>query len=223
MDILPPANKQELLKRANHLAGLTLGQLAHQLGVTSPTAIRHAKGWAGKLLELALGANAANTPQPDFIQLDIELKTIPINHVGKPQESTYICMVQLDQQQLRHWDTSLVKHKLTEVLWIPIEATKTTPLAQRRIGNPLLWRPNAAQATQLQQDWQELADMIALGELDKISAEMGKYLQIRPKASNAQSLTQDKNQIGVATLPRGFYLRASFTNLLLNNQSTTIS
>ena len=65
------------------------------------------------------------------------------------------------------------------------------------------------QEKQLRQDWQELCDRIALGEIDKLSAAQGKYLQIRPKAANAAALTRDKNQTGAAsaTLPRGFYLR----------------
>lgn len=217
MNVLPPVNKQELLDRINKLTGITLQQLAHQMNFEIPTEMRHAKGWTGRLLEAALGANAASAPKPDFINLGIELKTVPINQTGKPQESTYICTVQLDHKLLSSWERSLVKHKLTKVLWVPIEATKTTPLSLRRIGNSILWQPNENQERQLREDWQELSDMIAMGDLDKISSSMGKYLQIRPKASNARSLTQDKNQIGFKklTLPRGFYLRSAFTHSII--------
>lgn len=218
MNVLPPINKQELLDRANKLTGITLQQLANQMQVIVPTEMRHAKGWAGKLLELALGANAGSAPEPDFIQLGVELKTIPVDESGKPKESTYICVVQLDPKALMSWESSLVKHKLNEVLWVPVEATKTTPLSLRRIGSPVLWQANEQQEKQLQEDWQELSDMVAFGELDKISSSMGKYLQIRPKAANASSLTQDKNQTGVkkSTLPRGFYLRPSFTHSIIS-------
>lgn len=217
MKIKPPVTEQELLKGAKSLAGITLQQLANQLSIPVPAEMKHAKGWTGSLLETALGANAANSPEPDFVNLGIELKTIPIDEKGNPKESTYICVTQLDPIALSSWETSLVKRKLSHVLWIPIEAVKDIPIALRRIGTPKLWRPDAEQENQLHEDWQELCDMIAMGDLDKISSSMGKYLQIRPKAANASILTKDKNQTGndTLTLPRGFYLRSSFTRQII--------
>ncbi|MBL1142339.1 MAG: DNA mismatch repair endonuclease MutH [Proteobacteria bacterium] len=219
MKTLPPINKVELMKRANTLAGITIQQLASKMHVDVPESLVHAKGWFGNLLEHYLGAEAASAAKPDFINLNIELKTIPIDENGKPKESTYICVVQLDPVALSSWDNSLVKHKLTEVLWIPFEASKTIPVALRRIGTPVLWKPDTKQERQLKQDWQELCDLIVLGEIDKISSTMGSYLQIRPKAANARSLTIDKNQssLNTFTLPRGFYLRPSFTHSIVTS------
>lgn len=214
-----PANKQELMERANSLAGITIQQLANKMSADVPESLIHAKGWFGNLLERYLGAEAASAPVPDFINLGVELKTIPIDENGKPKESTYICVAQLDPIALSSWENSLVKHKLTEVLWIPFEASKTIPVSLRRIGSPVLWKANAEQEEQLKKDWQELCDMITLGDVDKISSSMGTYLQIRPKAANANSLTKDKNQSGPnsLTLPQGFYLRPSFTHSIFSS------
>jgi DNA mismatch repair protein MutH len=219
MKIQAPVNKKELMERANSLAGLTIQQLANKMKADVPGTLIHAKGWFGNLLESYLGAEATSLPKPDFINLGIELKTIPINENGKPKESTYICTAQLDPVALSSWQNSLVKHKLTEVLWIPFEASKTIPVSLRRIGSPILWKPDENQEKQLKDDWQELCDLIALGEIDKISSSMGTYLQIRPKAANASSLTKDKNQSGsnALTLPRGFYLRPSFTHSIVSS------
>lgn len=217
MNTSTPVSKDELIERANSLAGITIQQLANKMQVDIPESLLHAKGWFGTLLEQYLGAEAASKAEPDFINLGIELKTIPIDENGKPKESTYICVVQLDPDSLSSWKNSLVKHKLNEVLWVPFEANKNTPIALRRIGTPVFWKPDAQQEKQLQQDWQELCDMIVMGEIDKISASMGSCLQIRPKAANANSLTIDKNQSSSAlTLPRGFYLRSSFTQSIVS-------
>jgi DNA mismatch repair protein MutH len=218
MTLSPPVTKQELMQRANGLAGITIQQLANKMEINIPESMTHAKGWFGNLLELALGATAASAPKPDFVNLNVELKSIPIDNNGNPKESTYICVAQLDPIALSSWETSLVKCKLTEVLWIPFEANKNTPVSLRRIGSPVLWQPNAAQEKQLKEDWQELCDMIVLGDIDKISSSMGKYLQIRPKAANSNSLTIDKNQTGEnnLTMPRGFYLRPSFTRSIIS-------
>ena len=209
----PPTTAQELMDRANKLSGITLQQLANQLQIQVPDKMKYAKGWIGNLLEHALGTTAANSPEPDFVELGIELKTIPIDMNGKPKESTYICVVQLDPDALSSWESSLVKRKLSHVLWIPIEAKKELSVSLRRIGSPVLWKPDTKQEKQLRKDWQELSDMIAMGNIDKISSTMGTYLQIRPKAANSKVLTIDKNQTDVkqTTLPRGFYLRSSFT------------
>ncbi|MCF6319568.1 MAG: DNA mismatch repair protein MutH, partial [Proteobacteria bacterium] len=72
-----PVNKQELMKRANSLAGLTIQQLANKMKTDIPESLIHAKGWFGNLLEDYLGAEAASSPKPDFFNLGIELKTIP--------------------------------------------------------------------------------------------------------------------------------------------------
>jgi DNA mismatch repair protein MutH len=215
----PPVTKQQLLERAASLAGITIQQLANRMSMPVPDSMIRAKGWFGNLLELALGANAASAPEPDFVNLGIELKSIPIDANGNPKESTYICMAQLDPESLSLWETSLVKCKLTEVLWIPFEVNKDIPIALRRIGSPVLWRPDIAQEQQLKADWQELCDMIVLGNIDKISSSMGTYLQIRPKAADSSSLTKNKNQTGQnkLTLPRGFYLRSSFTRTIVTN------
>lgn len=218
MKIKPPVTEQDLLDRASRLTGITLQQLASQLHIQVPNEMKYAKGWTGTLLETALGANAANSPEPDFIDLAIELKSIPVDDEGNPKESTYICVTQLDPIALSSWETSLVKRKLSHVLWIPIEAAKNIPIALRHIGTPKLWHPDVEQENQLREDWQELCDMIVMGDIDKISSSMGKYLQIRPKAANARILTKDKNQTGnnKATLPRGFYLRSSFTRQIIS-------
>jgi DNA mismatch repair protein MutH len=61
-------------------------------------------------------------------------------------------------------------------------------------------------------------NMVQTGQLEQITARYGKYLQIRPKAQNARSLRKGINAEGdiVQTLPRGFYLRTSFTATIIN-------
>lgn len=215
---LTPQTEAELLARADAVAGLSLAQLARQMGVLLPKNLLQAKGWVGMLIERALGASSGSLPQPDFLQLGIELKTLPIHSNGKPRESTYVCSASLLTVGEEHtWHNSLVYRKLARVLWVPIEGDPKVPLAERRIGSAFLWSPSAAQASILQKDWQELTDMMSMGELDTITAHHGQYLQIRPKAANAKSLCLGINQEGekVLTLPRGFYLRTCFTLQLL--------
>lgn len=217
MIIHPPKSERELLERAHSLAGLSIRELANRVNVSVPENLRREKGWQGQLLEICLGANAGNKPEPDFVDIGVELKTLPIDVSGKPKETTFVSSIPLLELGRLTWETSVVRKKLSRVLWVPVEATPDIPLPERRVGTALLWSPSEAQEAILRNDWQELTDMMNLGQLESITARHGVYLQVRPKAANAKSLCYGFNQEGkkVLTLPRGFYLRTTFTSQLL--------
>ena len=212
-----PKTTEELLSRAQAIAGLSFGDLATQLGIPVPLDLKRDKGWVGMLLETALGATAGSKAEQDFRHLGIELKTIPINAQGYPLETTFVSLAPLIQNSGVNWQNSHVRHKLSRVLWIPIEGSRSIPLAERRIGTPILWQPSEQQEHQLQRDWEELMDYIVLGQLDKINARLGEVLQLRPKGANSRSLTKGIGKHGeiIDTLPLGFYLRKAFTHEIL--------
>lgn len=213
----PPVSIEQLLKTANELAGLTLGDIASGYDIQVPNDFKREKGWTGQLLEHCLGAKAGSTPQQDFPDLGIELKTIPIDSNGAPLETTYVCFAHLTNVAGISWQQSNVKNKLNCVLWIPIEGERHIPPAKRRIATPLLWRPTQQQLALLQQDWEELMDMISLGEVEQITARHGQAMQLRPKAADGSALTEAVGADGsrIKTRPRGFYLRKSFTHQIL--------
>jgi DNA mismatch repair protein MutH len=213
----PPRSEEELLERAEQLAGLPLAALAARAGLTLPQDMRQAKGHAGTLLELALGADAASRPQPDFSALGIELKSVPVNALGAPTESTYLCVAPLRGAVGQRFEDSVAWRKLRRILWMPIESEPSLPLAERRIGWPLLWSPDAHQALTLREDWEELMELLSTGSFAELDSRVGKYLQIRPKAANARALAPsfDASGLPAATLPRGFYLRTRLTRRIL--------
>ncbi|MBA2660720.1 MAG: DNA mismatch repair endonuclease MutH [Bradymonadaceae bacterium] len=205
------------MERANALAGHTLGELACALGLAVPASLRRHKGWVGQLIETCLGAMATNRPVPDFENLGIELKTLPVDRFGQPRETTYLCTVDLSEVEELQWESSRARKKLARVLFIPILAEPDIDLGARMVGSPILWSPNDAQEQALRRDWQEHMDLIAQGLVETITARDGRYLQIRPKAANAHVMTWGVDDRGdaVMTTPRGFYLRTSFTGELL--------
>ncbi len=215
----PPTSEQQLLERCQSITGISLGELAARLAISVPADLRRHKGWVGQLLELALGADAGSRAEPDFVGLGIELKTLPLDQRGLPRESTYVCTVALERGNEESWETSWLRRKLARVLWVPVEADPAIPLAQRYIGSPLLWSPDSEQQALLRRDWQELMDMVCMGQLEAISARLGEVLQIRPKAANARVLTRAIGHSGntIQTNPRGFYLRPAFTRQIIES------
>lgn len=206
-----------MLARAETMIGKTLQQIAGLLDVAVPADQTRHKGWTGELLEQYLGASASSLSEPDFQAIGVELKSLPVNRQGKPRESTYVCSVPLMPGDPGDWQSSSVRRKLARVLWVPVEADPALPLGQRRVGSSLLWSPDRQQERQLREDWEELTGMIAVGELEQITAGHGQILQIRPKAADGRVLRHGPADDAGSdlTLPRGFYLRASFTASIL--------
>ncbi len=210
----------ELLNLCDQIAGSTIYELANFLNIIPPKSLNKNKGWIGQLLEQYLGATSKNLPITDFPDLGIELKTIPINIKNlQPTESTFVCTAALKQPYIT-WEQSIVKLKLSNVLWLPIESSPKIDLINRRIGKAFLWQPNAHDIAILKQDWQELTEIMQLGHINSLSAKYGRYLQIRPKAANcknnlAKYITMEGESI--QTVTRGFYLRTSFTKNILAN------
>ncbi|HHV6293319.1 TPA: DNA mismatch repair endonuclease MutH [Haemophilus influenzae] len=213
-----PQTLEQLLAQAQSIAGLTFGELADELHIPVPIDLKRDKGWGGMLLERALGATAGSKAEQDFSHLGVELKTLPINAEGYPLETTFVSLAPLVQNSGVKWENSHVRHKLSCVLWMPIEGSRHIPLRERHIGAPILWKPTAEQERQLKQDWEELMDLIVLGKLEQITARIGEVMQLRPKGANSRAVTKGigKNGEIIDTLPLGFYLRKEFTAQILN-------
>ncbi|HHF6584661.1 TPA: DNA mismatch repair endonuclease MutH [Haemophilus influenzae] len=213
-----PQTLEQLLSQAQSIAGLTFGELADELHIPVPIDLKRDKGWVGMLLERALGSTAGSKAEQDFSHLGVELKTLPINAEGYPLETTFVSLAPLVQNSGIKWENSHVRHKLSCVLWMPIEGSRHIPLRERHIGAPIFWKPTAEQERQLKQDWEELMDLIVLGKLEQITARIGEVMQLRPKGANSRSVTKGigKNGEIIDTLPLGFYLRKEFTAQILN-------
>jgi DNA mismatch repair protein MutH len=212
-----PKTESELLQRAQNIAGVSFAELAAEANMTVPANLKRDKGWVGQLLEWHLGASAGSKPQQDFEHLGIELKSIPISYSGKPLETTFVCVAPLVGIHGVNWEQSHVRNKLSRVLWLPVEGERDIPLADRRVGSPLIWSPSAEEEARLKADWEELMELIALGKIRDITAKHGDVLQLRPKGANGRTRTEAYGPAGapIKTMPKGFYLRTQFTAYIL--------
>lgn len=212
-----PKSEQELIARSEAIAGLSLSELATRFNLPMPNNLKREKGWVGQLIEYILGADAGSKPVPDFVDLGIELKTLPISASGEPLETTFVCVAPLTGITGQQWHNSHFRNKIAKVLWVPILAERQIPLANRVVGTPFLWQLQGEQEQLLRRDWEELMDMIVLGDVTAITAKTGEYLQLRPKAANAKVQTSAFDLEGnpILSQPKGFYLKKDFTRLLL--------
>ena len=201
------------MERAWSLGGFTLGELGARVGIDVPDQGVRGKGVAGQILEKVLGATAASRAEPDFVGLGVELKTIPLDATGKPKESTFVASISLSAMADTDWEQSVVFKKLSKVLFVPVEAASETPLRDRRVGRAYLWVPTDDELALLRTDWERLAEMIGRGDVERITGHLGEVLQVRPKAATGSARRRAPDEEGAVqwTMPRGFYLRPSFT------------
>ncbi len=201
------------------LSGLSFQDVSELIHQSCPTTLTHAKGWFGQALEQILGTDAGSKACPDFMQLGVELKTLPLGENGLVKESTYVTYAPIPFREPR-WHESLVYHKLKKVLWVPFLAEG--PVPSRMIYTPFLWSMPQSWDDILSDDWYELSEMLKLGQFDALSAKQGRFLHIRPKAANSKNTIRVLGQDGqtTQTVPKGFYLRQAFAQSLLDEQFT---
>ena len=124
-----------VLSRACALIGVELGAIADGLGLPVPRGNLHTKGWSGQILEQELGVEVGGTRGPDFAALGLELKTVPVDPEGRPLESTAVCQIDPIAIAAESWDTSYVKHKLAEVLFVALEVNdRAQGVGDRRVS-----------------------------------------------------------------------------------------
>jgi DNA mismatch repair protein MutH len=210
-----PQTEAELLAACAAIAGLSIATLAKQCSASVPETLLHHKGWVGQLLEQVLGATAKSKAVPDFEAIGVELKTIPLTASHLPKESTFVCTASTPFTS--NFEDSTVWKKLRRTLWLPIEAASDIPIGERRVGQAILTSPTVDQAEILAEDWHELTEMLSLGGYAELTAKHGTYLHCRPKAANSRVLRDAVSLNGEAQkiVPRGFYLRTSFTQQVL--------
>ncbi|NUP09079.1 MAG: DNA mismatch repair protein MutH [Polyangiaceae bacterium] len=210
------ARAEEVFARARALTGMSVAAVAHAIGRAPPAGGVSTKGRVGELVEQALGATGGSGARKvDFPEIGIELKTIPVDERLRPHESTFVCAVDLGEEV--DWDASWARKKLSCVLFVPVVGERTTPLPARVFGAPSLWRPTPDQEAQLRADYDDIMGLVGIGRMEDVSAHLGRYMQLRPKArdGSARTIVAGREGERIATVPRGFYLRPSFTGAIL--------
>ena len=212
-----PQSFAELKQRLEELNGKTLLELADKALVPLPKSTTQGKGFTGELIEILLGASGDNLPIPDFPNLKLELKTLPVDENFKPLESTFICHAPLMNTRRMRFEDSTLFCKLSSILFVFVLAPRDLSFAQRKIVGFHFFKPDEQELAIIKEDWEELMEMVSLGQAQQITARIGTIIQMRPKAADGKQLTECIGPDGsiLKTRPRGFYMRRSFTTKLL--------
>ena len=220
--MVPNAERERLLAHARALVGVTLAELADGLGLPVPTGRVRTKGWSGQIIERELGAGDCGGRGQDFAELGIELKTVPVDRDLVPRESTAVCQIDPIVIAGESWETSYLRQKLSQVLWVGLEVSDDQgSVGDRRVVAVRLWTPSPDEQALLRADFELFVrSYFRRGQGAAITGHQGQVLQVRPKGRNAADLrrafgpTGEPTQIGKC----GFYLRPAFVARILRGK-----
>lgn len=211
-----PESFSELIENLNNIVGKNYKEIAEFLDVKLPKSSLHAKGWAGQAIELCLGASAKSAAVPDFPNLGLELKTIPVDENHKPLESTFLSYAPLMSKNTNFYDSCLYS-KISRMLFVLVCATREMAMSRRFVVGYFFWEPSAEEIKLIKDDYDELMEMVKTGYVENITARIGTVIQMRPKCANGKKLTACVGPSGnlISTRPRGFYMRRKFSSMLI--------
>ena len=214
------ADLAALLAHARALVGVELAELADRMELPVPVGAAHTKGWSGQIIERELGVESQGPDGgPDFAELGIELKTVPVGPDGVPRESTAVCQIDPVEIAGESWETSAVRRKLARVLFVALEVPAAArSVGDRRVSRVVLWSPSAADEGVLRADFELFVrDYFRRGRTEEITGHLGRVLQVRPKGRNAADTRAAFGPDGRPTRVGkcGFYLRPGFVAEIL--------
>ncbi len=213
----PPKSFDELIESLNSICGKTFLELCDMCKVSLPISTVHGKGFAGELIELCLGASAGNASIPDFPNLGLELKTVPVDDNLEPLESMFISYAPLTNMRNLTFEQSSLFAKISRVLFVIIHAPRSESLESRKVLGYFFYSPTKDEMSLIARDFYELMELVKTGQIECITARFGTVIQMRPKCANGKALTDCIGPLGVfiKTRPRGFYMRRKFIKELL--------
>jgi DNA mismatch repair protein MutH len=210
---------EALLAHARALVGVELSELADTLGLPVPVGNVRTKGWSGQVIEQELGAAVGGARGPDFAELGVELKTVPVDENLVPLESTAVCQIDPVAIAAESWDTSYAREKLTSVLFVALAVPPDArSVGDRRVAAVRLWSPDADEARALREDFELLVrGYYRQGRAAEITGHLGTVLQVRPKGRDADDLRDGYDAAGRPARigKQGFYLRPAFVARIL--------
>ena len=212
-----PKSKNELLKKALGLSGKKITFLHDMFRNKFDIECKCSKGYFGKLVELYLGASASNLPIPDFPNLNIELKTLPLNKKMQVNHHIKVCATSIfPNSKNTTWEKSILKLKLSRILWIPFESDKSISFKKRRIGHAFISNLNKYEDL-FKQDYENITNLMLYGKIEKISASTGKYLILKSTSSNKNLLKYyDIDGKLIFSKLKAFYLKKQFIDNVIH-------
>jgi DNA mismatch repair protein MutH len=218
-------NVETLLEKAESLKGVTISNLLKEKDFDK------GKGAIGNIIEReGFGIANNNDARPDFEELGIELKVLPLKKNAKGdysvKERTKVCSINYKELINENWEKSHARYKLDKILFIFYHYDKEDNY-NSEILDYLLFHLESSDEPLIKSDWERTKGLVEEGKAHLLSESQN--LVLAASRSGAGKLEEkywpdQPNQIfSKKARQRAFSLKPSFTKVLwseLNNKDT---
>jgi DNA mismatch repair protein MutH len=206
---------EELRDRAESLKGKMISELKPSLDIKD-------KGAIGKIIEeFGFGVKNNSESRPDFHEIGVELKVVPLKDSQKGlsvKERTKICLINYYQIIDSTWDGSHAKHKLDHILFVFYYYNKENHLDSQIKDYYFFELKNQLEEPIIQTDWHRTQQIVANGRAHELSESQNKILAASRSGAGGlnsnQHPTQPNSSIQKHAPQRSFSLKPSYTNVI---------
>jgi DNA mismatch repair protein MutH len=214
---------KQLLRRLDDLHGLPFAKLAPAVGITwkSGGAVRN-KGFAGHVVQAALGAPTDNSPRRDLVAFGLEIKTIPLRVDLTVREATKIASLNYQHLLDSAWRTSHVYQKMRTTLFVPVVKRDTEAWQDWYMCGSFIWLPTEEEDEQLQRDYEAVRGLVQQGKLSALTSRRypeGPCRNLLPRPGGRDADDAQTFRLGgqiVAAERRAWFLHSHFVQSLVD-------
>tara|TARA_Y100001970_G_scaffold75158_1_gene95248 strand:- start:316 stop:1098 length:783 start_codon:yes stop_codon:yes gene_type:complete len=163
-------NVKQIVKKAKQIEGQTISDLGKKVGLLDKRERRFTKSIIANIVETNFfGIPTNSSPQPDFLNLGIELKVSPLKYV--PTRDLYNmkerCVLSLmdynDVYNNKDWKESKLYKKINKILFVFYVHNNNTPAEKWKFSKTFLWSPNSEEQKMIELDYKIIRDNIKKG------------------------------------------------------------
>ena len=212
---------QELENKAQLLRGKFISELTSNIDSKD-------KGAIGKIIEeYGFGLKNNSEAKPDFPEIGVELKVVPLkkNSNGlSVKERTKVCLINYHQIINSEWENSHAKTKLNQVLFVFYLYNKENQLYSQIKDYYFFKLHHQLDEPIIKSDWYKTKQLVAQGRAHELSESQNKILAASRSGAGgldpSKHPTQPNTSIQYYAPQRSFSLKPSYTNVIwqeLNN------
>lgn len=213
---------EELRARAKELNGKYIAELHPKLYTKD-------KGAIGKIIEeFGFGIKNNSESRPDFAEIGVELKVVPLKTNSKGlsvKERTKVCLINFNQIVQSKWENSHAKNKLNHVLFVFFHYNKDNHLQSQIKDFYLFELKNQLEEPIIQSDWERTKQLVLAGRAHQLSESQNKILAASRSGPGGLDLSkhppQPNTSIQERAPQRSFSLKPSYTNVIWQELNKT--
>lgn len=206
---------EELKDRAQALKGKYISELSSTIDTKD-------KGAIGKIIEeFGFGVKNNSDSRPDFYEIGIELKVVPLKTNSKGlsvKERTKICLINYHQIIDSNWENSHAKIKLEQILFVFYEYNSENHLNSRIKDFYFFELKNQLEEPIIKSDWFRTKQYVQEGRAHELSESQNKILAASRSGAGGLDIskhpTQPVDRYQQHAPQRSFSLKPSYTNVI---------